>query len=90
MAAPSRSRRTRSGGSNSSISLPASSRLDQARRNRRGGSIRNLTGLSCLVVDDEKEVGELIADVLKRAGFKVDVARSGEEALERLKKRLSR
>ena len=43
-------------------------------------------GLSCLVIDDEKEVGELIADVLNRSGFKVSLASSGEEALERLKR----
>ena len=39
------------------------------------------------MVDDEKEVGELIADVLRRTGFKVVVAGSGEEALRQLKKR---
>ena len=39
------------------------------------------------MVDDEKEVGELIAEVLPQDGFKVTVARSGEEALKQLKKR---
>jgi PAS domain S-box-containing protein len=41
-------------------------------------------GRTCLVVDDEKEVGDLIAEVLAQDGFKVTVARSGEEALLQL------
>ena len=43
-------------------------------------------GRTCLVVDDEKEVGDLIAEVLAQEGFKVTVARSGEEALLQLSK----
>lgn len=34
-----------------------------------------------LVVDDEPEVGDLVAEVLTREGYEVTVARSGEEAL---------
>jgi len=74
------------GGSEFVISLPASSRLDkpiEIAAEEEPKAVR----LNCLVVDDEKEVGELIADVLKRAGFKVVVAGSGEEALKQLKKR---
>ncbi len=37
-----------------------------------------------LVVDDEIEVGELNAEILRREGFDVDFVSSGEEALERL------
>jgi PAS domain S-box-containing protein len=40
-----------------------------------------VAGLTCLVVDDEAEVGDLVADVLAQDGFAVTVARSGEEAL---------
>ncbi|TIY10428.1 MAG: response regulator, partial [Mesorhizobium sp.] len=40
-----------------------------------------------LVVDDEEEVGELVAEVLRRDGFKVTIARSGEEALLHLQNR---
>ena len=37
-----------------------------------------------LVVDDEAEIGELIADILGRDGFMVDVTSNGAEALARL------
>ena len=37
--------------------------------------------LKILVVDDEPEVAELIAEILGKDGFDVDVARSGAEAL---------
>ncbi|WP_237215662.1 ATP-binding protein [Ruegeria lacuscaerulensis] len=37
-----------------------------------------------LVVDDEIEVGELNAEILRREGFEVDFVSSGEEALNRL------
>ncbi len=37
-----------------------------------------------LVVDDEVEVGELNAEILRREGFHVDFVSSGEEALHRL------
>lgn len=37
-----------------------------------------------LVVDDEVEVGELNAEILRREGFHVDFVSSGEEALNRL------
>ena len=45
------------------------------------------TGRTCLIVDDEEEVGDLIAEVLRLDGYKVVVARSGKEALLQLKKR---
>ncbi len=39
---------------------------------------------SVLIVDDEVEVGELHAEILRREGFHVDFVSSGEEALKRL------
>ena len=36
-----------------------------------------------LVVDDEPRTAELTAEILRRAGYSVDVAGSGTEALER-------
>jgi PAS domain S-box-containing protein len=75
----------RNGGTAFVISLPASERLDQ-RSEAAEEEAPSSPGLACLVIDDEKEVGELIADVLRHAGFKVALAQSGEEALERLKK----
>jgi DNA-binding response OmpR family regulator len=38
-----------------------------------------------LVVDDEPRTAELTAEILRRAGYSVDVARSGSEALERVR-----
>jgi DNA-binding response OmpR family regulator len=38
-----------------------------------------------LVVDDEPRTAELTAELLRRAGYLVDVARSGGEALERIR-----
>ena len=38
-----------------------------------------------LVVDDEPRTAELTADLLRRAGYMVEVARSGTEALERVR-----
>src|SRR2546428_13797528 len=37
-----------------------------------------------LVVDDEPRTAELTAEILRRAGYSVDVAGSGTEALERV------
>ena len=38
-----------------------------------------------LVVDDEPRTAELTAELLRRAGYEVDIARSGTEALERIR-----
>src|SRR5579864_1072029 len=38
-----------------------------------------------LVVDDEPRTAEVTADLLRRAGYAVDVAASGTEALERVR-----
>ena len=38
-----------------------------------------------LVVDDESRTAELTAEILRRAGYSVDVAGSGTEALERVR-----
>src|SRR5436309_12819107 len=38
-----------------------------------------------LVVDDEPRTAELTAELLRRAGYTVDVAGSGTEALERIR-----
>lgn len=41
-------------------------------------------GRTVLVVDDEAEIAELLREVLEREGYAVDLAASGNEALERL------
>ncbi|WP_157020318.1 PAS-domain containing protein [Mesorhizobium xinjiangense] len=73
------------GGSTFVVSLPVSRHPDE----RWDVPVIERTkppGLTCLVVDDEKEVGDLVADVLALDGFDVVVARSGEEALKLLEK----
>ncbi len=47
--------------------------------------MRNSQNVRALVVDDEVEVAELIAEILKKEGFQVDLAHSGLQAAERLK-----
>ena len=42
-------------------------------------------GTRILVVDDQKDILEMLADVLSVRGFEVDVAASAAEALERIK-----
>jgi GAF domain-containing protein len=42
------------------------------------------TSLHCLVVDDEQEVGAVVADILTSAGHSAVTVPSGEEAVERL------
>lgn len=44
-------------------------------------------GLTCLLVEDEEEVGALIGEILRRDGVRVRLARSGAEALFHLKNR---
>jgi nitrogen fixation negative regulator NifL len=44
-------------------------------------------GAAILVVDDEPEVGRLLADLLASDGHQVDTASNGAEALERLEER---
>ncbi|SJM29791.1 putative Histidine kinase [Mesorhizobium delmotii] len=74
------------GGSTFILSLPASDRIEE-RAETAEDELPNSTGIACLVVDDEEEVGELVAEVLRRDGFKVTIARSGEEALLHLQNR---
>lgn len=45
---------------------------------------RRATGRRILVVDDEREVGETIADILRRDGHAVALAADGAQALERV------
>ncbi|MHA1791198.1 MAG: response regulator [Promethearchaeota archaeon] len=41
-----------------------------------------------LVVDDEIDIRESMADILKEIGYKVDCAANGKEAIEKVKNRL--
>jgi CheY-like chemotaxis protein len=77
---------TEGGGSTFTITLPVSERLEERAETATEAFARS-AGLACLVVEDEREVGEVIAEVLRREGFNITVAKSGEEALQQLKER---
>ena len=69
------------------MTLPASGHVDGRAEIAVEEGASKPAGLDCLVIDDEEEVGELIADVLRRDGFSVTVAGSGKEALRQLRMR---
>ena len=45
---------------------------------------RQASGVRALIVDDEVDVAELIAEILKKEGFSVELAHSGAHALDKL------
>lgn len=65
------------------ITLPATSSVGQA-AHAPEDPITHATTYRALVVDDEIEVGELNAEILRKEGFEVDFVTSGAEALSRL------
>ena len=73
-------------GSTFIITLPVSSRPGE-QVEVVAHDLASSAGLACLVVEDEHDVGDVIAEVLRRDGLDITLARSGEEALEQLKKR---
>ena len=73
-------------GSTFIITLPVSSRPGE-QVEVVAHDLATSAGLACLVVEDEHDVGDVIAEVLRRDGLDITLARSGEEALEQLKKR---
>ncbi|MEM9104121.1 MAG: ATP-binding protein [Pseudomonadota bacterium] len=70
-------------GSRFCVCLPISSADASAGANGKEHQ-RQASGIRALIVDDERDVGELIAEILKKEGFQVDLAHSGTEALERM------
>jgi two-component system NtrC family sensor kinase len=66
------------------VRLPATPR---ARPAEIGEPAVAASGLSVLVIDDEPDVADLIAEVLRGEGHGVSVANSGEQALEQMAKR---
>jgi signal transduction histidine kinase len=70
-------------GTSFTIRFPASSAAQTAEETVEAPCQAQADGRA-LVIDDEPDVGELIAEILKREGFHVDIAVTGVEALERL------
>ena len=75
-------------GSTFTLDLPIRYQIEpeevQPVRSSQGQSLR---GKQILVIDDEIHITELIFDVLTRQGAKIDLANSGLEALEQIKKK---
>lgn len=71
------------GGSRFVISLPAGAK-DAEDDTGADDNARSRADVRALVVDDEVEVAELIAEILRKEGFRVTLADSGDEAVERL------
>ncbi len=68
------------------IYLPASSEKIPARsRPQESGIERIIADKTCLVVDDEAEIRDLLTDSLTRFGFSVVAVESGEKAVEVIK-----
>ena len=51
-----------------------------------GDQQKKMPGGKVLIVDDEKNIREALADILTRKGFQVEIARDGQEALEHLER----
>ena len=75
---------TRTSGTCFRILLPAA-KTDNVQADEPTSEINASTDLRALIVDDEIEVGELNAEILRKEGFTVDFVSSGEEALQRLR-----
>lgn len=69
-----------SDGSQFKIGLPVGGKVKE-REEKAADAERSGENLRALVVDDEEDVGELTAEILRKDGFDVDYVSSGEEAL---------
>ncbi len=68
------------------IFFPASSQKSVPKGRRREGYVeRVIADKTCLVVDDEVEIRDMLTDSLARFGFSVVAVESGEKAVELLK-----
>jgi two-component system NtrC family sensor kinase len=69
------------GGARFTIMLPLTGPAAMAPKGERPA---DLAAVSILVVDDEPEVADVLGDMLRRDGHRVDVVYNGREALERV------
>ncbi|HYR86555.1 MAG TPA: ATP-binding protein [Terriglobia bacterium] len=75
-------------GSTFTLELPIRKEVEvEEVRPIRASEGHSLRGKQILVVDDEIHITELIFDVLARQGARIDLANSGMEALEQIKKK---
>jgi two-component system NtrC family sensor kinase len=74
------------GGATFTIRLPVVG-VDQPSAPARAEPVPEIARRRALVIDDERDIAETIAEMLTREGFAVEVATSGEEALAELHRR---
>jgi PAS domain S-box-containing protein len=73
---------TPQGGATFTIELPLSGALGAIEHD--AGEIEARRDLSILVVEDEREISETLAEILSQQGFKTEVVGNGREALDRI------
>jgi CheY-like chemotaxis protein len=75
-------------GSTFTLELPIRPDIEpEAAQPARAAQGQSMRGKQILVIDDEIHITELIFDVLTRQGARIDLANSGAEALEQIKKK---
>jgi two-component system NtrC family sensor kinase len=77
---------TPGGGATFKIRLPAVT-VEAAHAPTPTDSLPEIAGRRALVIDDERDLAELLAEMLEREGFAVEVAVAGEHALAELGRR---
>ena len=75
---------TPGGGATLVVELPAGAPLLASEAHHPGETLEAASGKTILVVDDEPDVAELLADALALDGHQVETANSGAAALDRL------
>jgi len=69
------------------IELPVLARPATASQSAQAESLPPVGSKAILVVDDESEMAEMLAEMIQRDGHRVDTAANGREALEMLERR---
>ncbi len=72
------------GGASFTVALPVGPAAAGARERRPPPRAAGAPGLAVLVVDDEAEIREMLAEIIAADGCRVHLAASGDEALRRL------
>ncbi|MDD3370823.1 MAG: ATP-binding protein [Alphaproteobacteria bacterium] len=77
---------TSGGGATFTIKLPISNKDDENKDAAAGDTASESMALRLLLVDDEVELAQTLADLLEPLGHTVDIAANGEVAMEKLRK----
>ncbi|MDD4616254.1 MAG: ATP-binding protein [Alphaproteobacteria bacterium] len=77
---------TEGGGATFTVRLPLGSKASEEADNTAGEAHADEAPLKILIVDDEIELAQTLADLLEPLGHQVDIAINGEVAMEKLRK----